>query len=204
MTTRTIFYILAGYGCGSILFAPLFGRLFAHRDICRESPDKNPGTANAFRYGGFRCGVCTLCGDLLKGYLPVHLFLEDVPLEAAAGLSLVLAAPVIGHIFPFYRKFRGGKGIAASFGVLLGLFPCRTPFLLLAASFVLFSTVLRITPHYSRTIFTYLLTTLLMVLLVPQHGVAAGFGLITAAVLLRLLGSREERDPLEVRLLWKR
>lgn len=63
---RFIYYF--GYLLGSILFARLGGLIFKKTDIMAESPDKNPGTMNAFTYGGFRCGVFTLCGDLLKGF----------------------------------------------------------------------------------------------------------------------------------------
>ena len=57
MEMRDILYILFGYLLGSILFARLGGLIFKKTDITAESPDKNPGTMNAFTYGGFRCGV---------------------------------------------------------------------------------------------------------------------------------------------------
>ena len=66
MEVRDALYIIFGYLLGSILFARLGGLIFKKTDIMAESPDKNPGTMNAFTYGGFRCGVFTLCGDLLK------------------------------------------------------------------------------------------------------------------------------------------
>lgn len=68
MEVRDALYIIFGYLLGSILFARLGGLIFKKTDIMAESPDKNPGTMNAFTYGGFRCGVFTLCGDLLKGF----------------------------------------------------------------------------------------------------------------------------------------
>lgn len=74
MEMRDALYIIFGYLLGSILFARLGGLIFKKTDIMAESPDKNPGTMNAFTYGGFRCGVFTLCGDLLKGFFPVFLY----------------------------------------------------------------------------------------------------------------------------------
>ena len=57
MLFREIFFICFGYLLGSILFARLFGLLFAHKDITQNTADGNPGTANAFLQGGFLCGV---------------------------------------------------------------------------------------------------------------------------------------------------
>lgn len=73
---RTCLYILIGYLSGSILFANVFSALFHEKGAIEESKDKNPGTANAFLYGGFRCGVLTLICDLGKGILPVHFILR--------------------------------------------------------------------------------------------------------------------------------
>ena len=74
---REGYYIIAGYLAGSILFASVFGQLFCHKDITEESKDYNPGTANAFMYGGVLCGVLTLCCDLLKGFLPVYAYFHE-------------------------------------------------------------------------------------------------------------------------------
>lgn len=67
-------YALFGYICGSILFARVAAALFHQDREYEKSEDGNPGTVNAFRYGGFWCGLITLCGDLLKGFIPVFLF----------------------------------------------------------------------------------------------------------------------------------
>lgn len=67
---RAIFYTIIGYLSGSVLFARIAERLFHRKGAIEESPDQNPGAFNAFRYGGFRCGLLTLCGDLLKGRSP--------------------------------------------------------------------------------------------------------------------------------------
>ena len=57
---RDLFYVSFGYLAGSILFAHVFGYLLGNKDVTEESRDHNPGTANAFVYGGFWCGVLTL------------------------------------------------------------------------------------------------------------------------------------------------
>ena len=137
---RTLLYTILGYLSGSLLFAKFFSRLLDGEDVTAESPDKNPGVYNAFLYGGKFCGILTLCCDLLKGFFPVYLYSRApdlslfpagngpaIPVVSGGGLALVLAAPVLGHIFPLWHRFRGGKGITVTFGVLLGLLPKAGP-----------------------------------------------------------------------------
>ena len=200
---RVIGFFLFGYLCGSILFANVFRKVFCKNDMLEHSKDQNPGTANAYMYGGFWCGTCTLCGDLLKGFLPVYLFTLSVPIpEMDLKCALVLAAPVIGHAFPIFARFRGGKGIAATFGCLLGLFPYLLPFFLFAALFIFFSVILRVTPHFHRTIFTYVGTFLILLLLRTKLAVCVGFLLIAVTVCFRLHRSKEAREKMRVRLAW--
>ena len=160
-------------------------------------------TANAFKYCGFWCGVLTLAGDLAKGFLPVHLYLRDAAVQGGWGLPLVIAAPVVGHIFPIFNRFHGGKGIAVTFGVLLGLYPYGTPVLLFAAVFVLLSTGLKINPDFYRTIAAYLLALADMAAVGVQAPVWTGFAIIAGVVCLRLHMSKEIREKLEVKLFWK-
>lgn len=201
MTIRDFFYILTGYLLGSILFAPLCAALLGKGSVTEASPDQNPGTANAFAYGGFWCGAMTLAGDLAKGLLPVYCFLRQPP-ESSLSLALVIAAPVIGHIFPVYHGFSGGKGIATTFGCLLGLLPLWRPVAALIGTFLFFSVIMEITPNYYRTIVSFVCAMILMPLIHAGAGVVLGFGIITLVVLTRLRFSSEEKEDLKVRTLW--
>ena len=95
-----MFYIILfaalGYLSGSILYANVFGRIGGKKDLYRESSDQNPGTANAYKYGGFWCGTLTLLCDLAKGFLPVFLYTHFFQVQPTWELSVVLAAPDIG------------------------------------------------------------------------------------------------------------
>lgn len=197
------FYVLLGYLSGSLLWANFFGNLLAGEDVAADSPDGNPGAFNAFRYGGFWCGCLTLCFDVCKGFLPVRLFCRSAALMPSIGLALVLAAPVIGHTHSVFHGFRGGKGIAVSFGCLLGLAPELKPLLVLAAVFILFSTVIKVSPHYYRTLATYIAAIPAMFLAVRSWAVRGGFLLIAQTIISKLLGSKEEKDKLEVKVGWK-
>lgn len=199
-----LLFILGGYLCGSVLFARLAVTLFGKTAILSESRDGNPGTANAFQYGGFWCGVLVLCGDLTKGFLPVQLCLAYADLfdPFPLLLPLALAAPVIGHTFPLFYRFRGGKGIAVTFGCLLGLWPLWEPVAYFALVFVFFSVILRVSPHFYRTVVTYLVTLALLVFRCPPVAWSS-FLVLSCAVLLRFHLSKEERERMVVNVLWK-
>ena len=200
---RTITYIIMGYIMGSILFAQVFSKMF-NKDILQKSKDGNPGTANSFMYGGFWCGILTLFFELFKGIVPVYLYLRGVNIQSVStvALAFVIAAPVIGHIYPLFNRFHGGKGIAVTFGVLLGLVPIWSPVLLLAFFFIFFSLVVRVSPHIHRTVITYGCTLVAIVLTNPIRGIIAGFAIITVIVLHRLYISKEEKEKIKVGLLW--
>ena len=213
---------LIGYLLGSILFAPIFGQLIQKKDIISGTKDLNPGTANAFMQGGMLCGILTLIGDMGKGFLPVFLCiqLQDsaimrnlccvdriiwgmVPNTVHTfGMAFVLLAPVVGHAFPLYHHFRGGKGIATTFGCLLGYVPNLFPVLILAFFFILFSLVIRITPHFQRTIATYVCAMGIFFVWGETLSQKLGFFLITIVVCLRMHLSVEHREACRVRLLW--
>lgn len=206
MQARDILYILCGYLCGSVLFARIFGHLISGKDITAESDDKNPGTSNAFKYGGFLCGVLTLVCDLAKGLIPVHMYIRgEKDGDFGLALAFVIAAPVIGHILPVFFKFKGGKAIAVFFGVLLGLFPVfMMPGLILAATFIFFSVVIRISPHYYRTIAAYGAAVVGVILFgAAPLSVTVGFLISAVSITLKLLRSTEEKEALEVKIAWK-
>ena len=200
---RTVLFICMGYLSGSVLYALVFAKIFQKGDILEQSSDHNPGTANAFMYGGFWCGLFTLLFDVLKGFFPVYLFMRYGNAVEAGPFTtaLAIAAPVIGHTFPVFYGFRGGKGVAVTFGCLAGLVPALEAFWVLVFFFIGFSTVLQISPHFYRTIFSYAFSLLIMFREIGNPAVVWGFSLITAVVLIRMFTSKEERKCLEVKLL---
>ena len=197
---RSLKFIVMGYLCGSVLFARICAKLFNKPAILLESKDKNPGAANAFQYGGFLCGILTLGGDLAKGFLPIFSFLRSGENFEAPSLlaAMVLAAPVLGHVFPVFFRFQGGKGISVTFGCLLGTFPNCKPLLIFALMFIAFSTVLRITPHFARTIVTYVVAPFVMGALHCSPGIQLGFAMIAAIVLMHMRMRREAREKPKV------
>ena len=155
---RYIFYILIGYLSGSVLYASLLPKVIKHIDVCSLSDDKNPGTANAFAHAGVPVGILVFLCELSKGTLPVFAATHRIDITEPL-FALVMLAPVLGHAFPFLQTKKGGKAIAVSFGVLLGLYPELAPALILATLYIFFSAVVIIRPHLFRSIATFLLFT---------------------------------------------
>lgn len=116
-----MFAVLA-YLLGSVSFAVLSSWIFRLPDP-RTYGSKNPGATNVLRSGKKAAAVLTLLGDTGKGWLAVAMAQYYTPLwELNSGAIAVVALSVfLGHLFPVFLRFRGGKGVATSIGVLLGL-----------------------------------------------------------------------------------
>lgn len=108
-----------GFLLGAMPFSYWLGRLVLHTDI-RLYGDGNPGAANAWRAGKWRVGVPALLLDYLKGAVPVSLAQGQGGLHGWVLLPVALA-PVLGHAFSPFLHFKGGKAVAATFGIWTGL-----------------------------------------------------------------------------------
>jgi len=115
-----ILFVLCSYLVGSIPTGLLLAKAFGGIDI-RTQGSGNIGATNVYRTLGRRVGILTLVGDCLKGLLPVlaakWLGLPDL------GVAAVGLAAFLGHIFPVFLRFRGGKGVATALGVFLATSP---------------------------------------------------------------------------------
>ena len=113
--------LLAAYLIGSISFAVVVSRVFGMADP-RTYGSGNPGATNVLRSGNKLAAALTLAGDAFKGWLAVALATAIAPaagLDALAVPAAALAA-FLGHLFPIFLRFKGGKGVATAAGVLLG------------------------------------------------------------------------------------
>ncbi len=136
--------VLFGYLIGSVPFGVLVAKAFDRDLDLRKAGSGNIGATNVARTLGKGAGVLTLLLDVGKGILALALAQRLLDASATHWLALVGGAVFIGHIFPVYLRFKGGKGVAAALGVILFLSP-ETAFILL----VLFAAVLYFTRYVS-------------------------------------------------------
>ena len=141
----TVLALLAGYLVGSLSFAVITSRLMGLPDP-RSYGSGNPGATNVLRSGSKPAALMTLVLDALKGYVPVLLVLIYGPrwgLGESTAAFVGLAA-FLGHLYPVFFRFKGGKGVATAVGVLVAINPG-----LAAATFLSFGIVLAFSRYVS-------------------------------------------------------
>jgi acyl phosphate:glycerol-3-phosphate acyltransferase len=106
------------YLLGSVSSAIVIARLFGLKDP-RDVGSGNPGATNILRYGGKKAAILTLLGDVLKGVIPV-LIARTLGADSLV-VALTMLAAFLGHVFPVFHGFKGGKGVATAFGTLVAM-----------------------------------------------------------------------------------
>ena len=126
ITTTNISLLILAYLLGALPFSIIAGKVLKGIDI-REYGSGNAGATNTFRVLGKKAGIPVLLLDVLKGYAAVSLACYSAynpETEMYINLSLAFGvAAVLGHVFPVYVGFRGGKGVATLLGMMIGVFP---------------------------------------------------------------------------------
>ena len=113
-----ILFTVLAYIIGSFSTAIITCKVMGIEDP-RNTGSNNPGATNVLRHGGKKAAIITLFGDMLKGLIPV-LLVTQLQLEAPV-IALVGLFALLGHVFPVYYSFKGGKGVATYYGVILGM-----------------------------------------------------------------------------------
>lgn len=113
-----ILFATLAYFIGSISSAIITCRIMGLEDP-RTVGSHNPGATNVLRHGGKKAAFFTLCGDMLKGLIPVLLVTQLQPQPLSIALAGLFA--FLGHLFPVYYGFRGGKGVATYYGVIFAM-----------------------------------------------------------------------------------
>ncbi|MDR2395615.1 MAG: glycerol-3-phosphate 1-O-acyltransferase PlsY [Endomicrobium sp.] len=118
-----IIYIICAYLCGSINFAYIITKMVVNVDI-RKVGSNNPGTTNVLRIAGTWPAIFTLILDAFKGFIVV--FFAIYISDSFSYSVMVCFAVLLGHMFPIFFSFKGGKGVATGLGVFLALMPMPT------------------------------------------------------------------------------
>lgn len=121
---NTLIATIAAYLIGSISFAVVMSRVFGLSDP-RTYGSGNPGATNVLRSGSKKAAIATLVGDCAKGWVAVWAAIAFGPRFGIDdnGVALVAIAVFVGHLWPVFFRFAGGKGVATALGVLLGINP---------------------------------------------------------------------------------
>ena len=119
--TLFIFILIAVYLIAAIPTGVVLARLMGSEDV-RQKGSGNIGATNVYRVAGKLAGVLTLVGDTLKSFLPLLAY-KSWMTPTATQLGVACCVAIIGHCYPIYLKFRGGKGIATAIGIFLILSP---------------------------------------------------------------------------------
>jgi acyl phosphate:glycerol-3-phosphate acyltransferase len=111
---------VVAYLIGSVSFAVIVSKAFRLPDP-REYGSGNPGATNVLRSGRKAAAALTLLGDSAKGWIAVYAAGQALPEAAAMAAAVAAVAVILGHMYPVFHAFRGGKGVATALGVLLAL-----------------------------------------------------------------------------------
>lgn len=120
-----IAFIIAGFFLGAIPFSVWLGKVLIRKDV-RDFGDGNPGAMNTFRAGNFLVGFLVLMLDISKGVLPIAVAVDQFALPDIA-MVFIAIAPVLGHAFSPFLEYKGGKAIAVTLGVWIGLTIWKIP-----------------------------------------------------------------------------
>ena len=165
-----ILCVLIGYICGLFQTSYLYGKV--HGIDIRNYGSGNAGTTNALRTLGAKAGAITLLGDCFKCVIAVvivHLIFGKSHPEMIRLLGLYAAAgTILGHNFPFYLKFKGGKGVACTGGMVLAVFPIVAP-----VSIGIFIATTAVTKYVSLGSILGLISVFVQVVLYGQLGIIA-------------------------------
>lgn len=118
LTYETIIAVIIAYLFGSLSSAIIVCKMMKLPDP-RTQGSNNPGATNVLRIGGKKAAIITLLGDTLKGVIPV-LLAKGYGFDTVS-LSLITFAAFLGHLYPLFFRFQGGKGVATAFGCLIAL-----------------------------------------------------------------------------------
>lgn len=140
MVLNLILFSVLSYLMGSFSSAVWFGKIFHNTDV-REHGSKNAGATNTMRVLGIKAAIPVFIADILKSFLAVNLviFVPNIIDASDAYFQVKLLfgiSAVVGHIFPLYTNFKGGKGVASMLGLVLALHPAAAGLSLLVFTVV--------------------------------------------------------------------
>jgi glycerol-3-phosphate acyltransferase PlsY len=188
-----LFLLILAYLLGSIPTGVILTKFFSNVDP-RIQGSKNIGAANIYRTAGKKLGILTLTGDILKGLIPV--MIAKGTLDSHLWIGAVALVAFMGHLYPIFLNFKGGKGIATGLGAFLALAPLAA-----ALSFLVFAAVVYKWRYISLGSLTATAAFPIFLALLNPHRIYIPFTILIGALIFyrhreniaRLLAGRENK-----------
>ncbi|MFC4387554.1 glycerol-3-phosphate 1-O-acyltransferase PlsY [Gracilibacillus marinus] len=190
-----IIFCIIAYLLGSIPTGLIVGKIGYKTDI-REHGSGNLGATNTFRVLGMKAGIIVTIGDILKGTIAVVL---PILFQAETVYPLIVGIfAVIGHVYPIFAKFKGGKAVATSSGVILGVNPLL--FIIMIISFLV---ILYITKYVSLSSMLTGIITVIVTIIQKEMGLLIVTSLLTIFVIYRHKSNiKRIVDKTEPKITW--
>jgi len=189
----TFLLLIFAYLLGSVPTGVILARAFSDVDP-RTQGSRNIGATNIYRTAGKKLGILTLLGDILKGLIPV--VIARATLDSHFWVGAVALAAFLGHLYPIYLKFKGGKGIATGLGAFLALAPLAA-----ILSFLVFAAVVYKSRYISLGSLTATVAFPIFLALLHSQAIYIPFAVIIGALIFyrhreniqRLLAGKENK-----------
>ena len=189
----TLLLLIFAYLLGSVPTGVILARAFSDVDP-RTQGSRNIGATNIYRTAGKKLGIITLLGDILKGLIPV--VIARSALDSPFWIGAVALAAFLGHLYPIYLKFKGGKGIATALGAFLALAPLAA-----ILSFLVFAAVVYKSRYISLGSLTATAAFPILLALLHSQAIYIPFAVIIGALIFyrhreniqRLLAGKENK-----------
>ncbi|MBR3840129.1 MAG: glycerol-3-phosphate acyltransferase [Erysipelotrichales bacterium] len=193
-----IIWVIIGYFSGSILFGYLVPKMLVGIDVRKVSDDGNPGAFNAIQHAGKAIGYLVVLLDVLKGAIPIYLASKVLDTNNLL-FALVIVAPVIGHGFSCFSKFKGGKCLATACGIMVGLLPRLIPILTVCLVYIILSKLIVVTPHFCRIIITFSCAIVTAFVFERTLSIKLGIALVSSVVIKKHV---RKMDDLKLRVTY--
>ena len=170
-----------GFLSGSVMYSYLVPKLLRGVDVRENHEDANPGGTNAADAVGLPIGLTCIVLDLEKAFVPVFIAVSVLGIRGMP-LVPVIVAPVLGHAFSPFMKFRGGKAVASSFGALLGAVAISWTVFILVAAMLFFQFIIVLKPNSAKVLVGYATASVAVLLFEPLMAIKVAMLLICFVV----------------------
>lgn len=194
MLLKCIIISLIAFCLGSIMFSYFIPKIFLNVDIRKvKGSDGNPGSSNAIKACGKPIGFSCMVLDIFKALLPVFLAWTTFKVNDYY-LIPIMIAPILGHAYSPFLKFRGGKSIGCAFGVLLAVLPITRIVVLMALSMALFKFIIVIKPDSTLVFVSYVVSIIVALIFEPLPFIKIAYAILGLIIISRVVSNPDKGE----------